>query len=347
MSSSLGAGVFLLLKLDFGKMRLLVVELKRMVANLEKSILATLAYFDIFDYPLSKAEVFTYLVNLSFLDKDFKDGEYPKVINYGLRVAENLDELAKKKKIGEEAGFYFLSGREEIVKVRRQRRLISLKKIKKAKRVIWWLRFIPWIKAIFICSDLGLLNARQNSDIDLLVIAPKNRIWSARFWSAGILKLLNLRPKDNFVKDKFCLSHFITEDNLNLERTKIGEGDIHLIYLLTYYLPIYAEENLWGRFVESNGWIEKYAPNFKYSQDITRFAIKPKLLWLKKLVRKFEFNGGEKLSKKIQLKVMPGILREMMNKGKRVIVNDKMLKLHSNDNRERIRRIWLEKISKL
>lgn len=310
------------------------------MSELQKSILKTLVYFDILDYPLNKDEVWNYLFVEMRLIASLRASD----------IKIGLDELCKQKKIDQKDGFYFLSDRDEIVEIRKQRCEISLKKIKKAQRVIWWLRFIPWTKAVFICSGLGLLNADEEADIDLLIITSRNKIWSARWWSAGILKLLNLRPKNGRMKDKFCLSHFITEDNLNLEQTKIQEDDMHLIYLLSYYLPLYFEDNLWQRFIEANSWIKKYLPNFSYPRDPSLPAVAQddiRVIWLKKLIRKLQFNWEEKLYKKIQLKIMPAILKQMMNQDKRVIVNDNMLKLHTNDSRQMVYEKWTQKYNEI
>jgi len=321
--------------------------------DIEQSIFKTLAYFDVFDYPLSIDEVFRYLFNLCDFSK--RSDVVEQEIRDIKEIKEIINSLVQNDKIGQKDDFYFLFGREEIIEIRKNRYEISLEKIKKARRVVWWLKFIPWIKAIFICSGLGLLNVEENADIDLLIITSKNRIWSARFWSAGILKILNMRPSEGNIKDKFCLSHFITEDNLNLWPTRLrpavlrdGQArqviDIHLIYLLTYYLPIYYEDNLWQKFIQANNWIKKYLANFKYGEKIERFIIRPQLIWLKKLICKIQFNWEERLYKKIQLNIMPKILKDMMNKDNRVIINNKMLKLHTNDCRKEIYDKWIKVI---
>ncbi len=335
--------------------------------NLQKSILATLAYFDLFDYPLTADEIWRWLINIHIANNtvvgsgkelEIRNGvgqqlELGREMAYnfdsGKEIKQELDELVKQSKVDKKNEFYFLPNRSEIVEIRKQRYQISLKKIKKAKRIIWLLRFIPWIKAIFICSSLGFFNAQEKSDIDLLIITSKNGIWSARFWSVGILKILGLRPGSNNVnKDKFCLSYFISEDNLNLEDTRINNFDIHLIYLLSYHLPLYFEDNLWQRFGESNKWIKRYLPNlhgFKHGL-YADFLIKPCLLWLKRLIRKSQFKWEEKLVKKFQLWYMPKALKEMANQGSRVIINDKMIKLHSNDKRQMVFEKWQEKLKR-
>ncbi len=302
---------------------------------MQENILKTLIYFDILDYPLVLQEVFRFLWNNKLSKISLKDVKF------------ELENLIKKNKVEEKDGFYFLKNRAEIVELRKKREKISLAKIKKAQRIARFLSCLPCIKAIFICSSLGLLNAKDEADIDFLIITQKNRIWSARFWSAGFLKLLGMRPNKKTTKDKICLSHFITEDNLSLMETKIFEDDIHLIYLLTYYLPVYVEEDLWHKFVGANLWIKKYVPNFNYSQEQERFIIKNRLVWLKQILRKIMLKGCEKIFKKFQLWYLPPILKQMMNQDKRVIMNNKMLKLHTNDEREKIYKKWKNKICDL
>ncbi len=301
--------------------------------KLQKSILATLAYFDLFDYPLTIDEIGKYLFVETRLIASLQDME------------SDLSVLINQNKINQKDDLYFLAGRERIVEIRKQRYQISLKKIKKARRVVWWLRFIPWIKAIFIGSSLGFFNAPQKSDIDLFIIVSRGGLWSARFWSVSFLKIFGLRPVSNARhENKFCLSYFVSEDNLNLWSTKIHESDIHLIYLLSHYLPLYFEDNLWQNFIKVNNWINQYLPNFSYGSEVEKFFIRPCLVWLKRIIQKSQFKWEEKLVKKIQLKIMPKILKDMANQDTRVIVNDQMLKLHSNDKRLLYYKMWQKRL---
>jgi hypothetical protein len=129
----------------------------------------------------------------------------------------------------------------------------------------------------------------------------------------------------------------VSEDNLNLENTAVGQPDVHLIYLLSQYLPIYSEDNLWLRFVAANSWIKNYLSNFNYNKEVERFLIKPRFLWWKKIIGQTQLSWEEAGYKKIQLKILPAVLKEMMgHDDKKVIINDRMLKLHSNDKREEI-----------
>lgn len=308
------------------------------MTTLEKSVLSVIVYFDMFDYPATLMEVWRWQIANRKSQIENEDGGL-------LEVREALDNL--KDKVESYQGFYFLRGRKEIVGLRQRRRMISLEKIKKARRVMRGLRFIPWVKAIFIGSSLGILNATENSDIDFLVITSKNRIWSARFFLAGALAIFGMRPKEGKTRDKFCLGYFLTEDDLNLEETKTGDSDICLGYLLAAYLPLYDEDNLWEKFWLENNWIKKQLPNFDFRIKTEKFLIKPRLIKAKRIVARTQFKWEEGLIKRFQLWKMPAILKEMANKDTRVIVNDRRLKLHSNDKRGYYNQLFEKKLHEL
>ena len=74
---------------------------------LRNSILATLAYYDILDFPLTLLEVNRYLINpgrLMWISNGI--GE----INL-FYIKKSLDRLVSSDLIGEKNGFYFLFGR--------------------------------------------------------------------------------------------------------------------------------------------------------------------------------------------------------------------------------------------
>ncbi len=288
---------------------------------MQENILVTLKYFDLFDYPLSKGEIWKWLF---FKGKAGRD-----------EFNRSLRRLVEDEAVVESDGYYFLAGRNGIIKIRKERELISFRKLEKAQRVARLLGLVPGVRMIAVVSNLGYLNAERDADIDLFIVTERNRIWSSRFWCVVLMKLLNQRPSRRTIKNKICLSYFVTEDKLNLEVTKVSIPDMHLIYLLSCNLLIYDEGEVWEKYIEENSWIGEYLPNFKYGFDERKFRIKPRLLWLKKIIGVTFLGFEQTMYKNIQLKKMAPELRELMNRGdKKVIINDGMLKLHSNDKRE-------------
>lgn len=293
-----------------------------METKAEKGFLLTLNYFDLFDYPLKKEELWQW----------WWQGEMERT-----RFEMVLDKMRQARLVGEKEGWYFLVGREEIVEKRKKRELISWRKIKKARRIARLLSLIPGLKMIAICSNLGYLNAEAGADIDLFIVSQSGWLWRTRFWAVALMKILGQRPSPRTIKDKICLSYFVSEDNLNLRKTALREPDVHLVYLLTQYWPLYSEDNLWGRFVTANSWVKEYLPNFNYNPELEAKIIKPSSRGFKKIRSGGRLAWTERWARAIQLKILPLILREAMGRSdKKVIINDGMLKLHSNDKREEI-----------
>lgn len=281
-------------------------------------ILSTLKYFNLFDYPLTLIEIKKWL---------FQDDEN------NLETIKN--KLEENPTIEQSEGFYFLKGREQIVNLRKQKYLYTQKKYKKRFKYIKLISYLPHVSGIFIVNNLAISNVDKQSDIDLLIISKKNKIWTTRFFTTSIIKLLGLRPNPNKSEDKICLSVYLTEDNLNLEKYKIGKNDIHFTYWVNQMIPVYNPGNIYQKFIQTNNWIKKDLPNsFEYSPPKTR-QIKNNLLKniSKNILSIFCF---EKLFKKIQLSILPNKLKNLMNKDTRVVVSDQILKFHDNDPRVEI-----------
>jgi len=82
---------------------------------LEQSIFKTLAYFDIADFPLTKEELYAFLW-------------MPPAIGYA-EFLEKINNISTSSYFLSKYGYYFLAGREEIVERRRERLIVSEKKL--------------------------------------------------------------------------------------------------------------------------------------------------------------------------------------------------------------------------
>lgn len=288
-------------------------------SEIKKSIIRALCFFDIFNYPLTEEEIWRY--------SDYKCDL--------ISVIKELDEMTQTKKIIEaRKGFYFLKGRQEIIDVRQARYNTTDKKIKKTIRFGKLLKFIPGIKMIAVSNQIGSHNMRESSDIDLFIITEKDRIWMTRFFCVFITKILGLRPTPKNQKDKICLSFFISEEDLDLEKYKFINNDVYFHYWLAGLVPIYDVYGLYRVLIEKNDWLIKFLPNWNMSSVAYRRDVGscPKNLYNKTFNYLFGLFSGS--YKKIQLKILPKELRNIMNKDTRVVINDKVLKLISNDRRE-------------
>ncbi|MCK4967574.1 MAG: hypothetical protein KAS12_00840 [Candidatus Aenigmarchaeota archaeon] len=310
--------------------------------NLTKSIFIPLTFFDLFNYPLTLLELWRYLyqpeknISLSGLEKFLEESDY------------------LHGKINKYNGYYCLSGREKILAIRQQRYSLDQLKIKRAKLISkLFIYLIPSIKMIAVVNDLAYSNAPQSSDIDLLIVTRNKQLFFTRFCCIIILKLLGLRPTKRNKQNKICLSFFLNERTMNLQsitlpvkgKTNFSIGDneelsdIYLIYWLAQVLPIYGKKT-YTSFWQSNQWIKQYLPN----------CLPTESLLLKKIPggnNLFSWIGYlfEPFCRWIELVILPTQLKKLAKQKIGVIINRRMIKLHSDDRRDYFRQQIIDRLN--
>nr|NCD01054.1 hypothetical protein [bacterium] len=290
--------------------------------DIEKAIVETMAFFDIFNYPLTAFEIWKYLK----IDLDYKEIFY------------SINKLIKKDILDKKNGFYFFKDRGCLVDIRKNRYFYTKRKIKIVKKWFKFFKFFINYEAIYIANVIGSNNLKDNGDIDLFIVSSHKKIWSTRFFLAFLGKFFNIRPKPGDEKDKLCFSFFIDEINLNLEKFKI-DNDLYFIYWVTGLIPLeLSDEKYFKKILKDNLWLKRYLPNYF------------KIFNLENLIEEdnlfgedfFNLNFFQKIIKKIQLKIFPKEITDNANKSKTIIIKDNVLKLHVTDRREFFYKKYLE-----
>lgn len=273
-----------------------------------------IAYFDMFDYPLTLNEIWRYLSLKSDL-------------------AEVMEAAGEAK-----SGFYFLPGREAIAAERLRRYNYADRKFKRARRLAKLYKFIPWIKLIAVGNLMGAHNLRQESDIDFFIITEQKRVWLTRFFCAAAARLLRLRPGPGRTKDKICLSFFVSEGGLDLSGLMFkNPPDIYFIYWLAGLTPLYDAGGVYEKLIAANGWLRGYLPNWRIKiSSPKRGAGRPLARFYRDAADLF-FGGLEPQFRRWQLKIMPPELKSLINLDKRVVADENVIKLHANDRRQEYR----------
>ncbi len=311
------------------------------LAPLERSIIKTLVYFDLLDYPLTATEVWKWLYRPEVPD----DARTLFHVSDSLENSTRLQELVSRRE-----GFYCLRGREDLIPERKRRNNRVDRQLRKTCRVVKLLRLFPSIRMIAIASSLSFGNVKETSDIDLFIVTKKNQIWMTRLFAAGSLKLLRQRPQPMPLPDRFCLSFFVSEDALNVEKAAFGSDDIVFQYYVQSFIPIYDPDGLYARFLKENAWYAKYLPNAYFEQGFLCEVGRPQwLVWWHRFFESISypfFHGP--LSDwycNLQLKILPDRLKSIANIDSRVIISDQMLKFHDKDNRQELRHKWQERLA--
>jgi hypothetical protein len=298
--------------------------------NLNKAIVSTIVFFDVFSYPLSVFEIFKYLQ----IDSSY------------FQVVLALENLEARNVISSKNSFYCLKGKEGNFEIRQKRYNYTKEKIKIAKRWSKIFKLFTGLKLIALSNSIGSYNLRERGDIDLFIVTKKNRIWTSRFVLAVIGKVFNLRPSPENEKDKLCLSFFVSDSNLHLQNyTK--ENDLYFLYWLVNLSSVYDEDSYLSKLLAENMWVKKYLPNYfkivnakndnKAYNDVEE---KEKLTFAKSKKNGFI----ENYLKKIQWKLFPKEIKDKANKNKEVLINDEVLKLHVLDRREYFYNQYLERM---
>lgn len=305
--------------------------------ELKKSILQTLAYFDIFSHPLTLGEISNWLWNY---------GQNLSIAS----LADGLTELKNNNLINEKFGYYFLGNKEEIIEIRRSRQLLVEEKMKIAVRASKILSFTPFLQAVFVCNTVSAFTPDEDSDIDVFVVVKSGRIWIARFLATFFLTIFGLRRTKKKIKNKICLSFYTTDDNLDFSGIKISEPDIYMCFWLTQLIPIFDKNNISQKIIEKNNWIKKYLPRAESFKTVSRWRIVPNFfskLVVQVLEKTWASGYGDLIEKQAKIiqknKMKMNSESEQNLQNNHVIINDSMLKFHEKDRREEYQNEWGEK----
>jgi len=214
----------------------------------KKAVLRTLAYADVFDYPLAVSEIWQFLIT-------------KKKTSLSI-VQKTLNLMVKQKKLATDSQFYFLSDRGQTVSKRLKREKSSLQKLKIANRVANCLKLIPTIKMVAVTGALAMNNSTQSDDIDLLIVTSKGRLWLARLLSVLLVELVSQRrrPGDQMVRNKICLNMFLDEVHLEVPQKEQNLFTAHEVCQLK---PLWDRQEIYQKFINQNQWFQKYLANWK------------------------------------------------------------------------------------
>lgn len=252
---------------------------------MEKAILKTLAYYDIFNFPLKAWEIHKWLISKS---ADLK------------QVEKALKLLIKKKQIKHQKDYYFLNGRSGLVKSRLERGAVSKAHLNTAKIVANLFKLIPWIKVVGISGSLSMMGSTKKDDIDLFIITSKNRIWVSRLMLILLTSLTGLRRSrhENLLSahGKICINLIL--DINSLEQSK---RNIYLAHEVLQMRLLWQKDQVYSNFLHANSWAFKFLPNWKSTVLEEKIPTKKNKLGQN---QNGLINILEKLSQKLQLKIM-------------------------------------------
>ena len=172
-----------------------------------QAVLATLAYFDLFDFPLRADEIENYLL---------KCESSPEIA-----LEDVLIKLLESREVDFCDGYFSLPGRggdhgtgrgEKLTKIRKEKEEISKVLWAKVEKYRFLLEGMPDVKMVAVCNNLAFGNATEKSDIDIFIVSERDRLYTARTFAAALTHFTGTRRHGNKIAGRFCLSFFADED---------------------------------------------------------------------------------------------------------------------------------------
>lgn len=211
----------------------------------ELAIIKVIAYYDVFNYPVTKKEI---LENL-----------FDSVTESTLE--NSISNLIQKKIIKTQDDFYFAQHFDtKFINQRIEANQLAQIMLPLARKYSARISKFPFIKGVFISGGLSKNYFHQQSDIDYFIITTKNRLWLCRTIFILYYKLLSKKKKEFF-----CLNYFISEADLTIpDRNQFVATEIATLMPMVNY-------DLYVQFLQTNNWYTSYFPQMpiRSSQEST------------------------------------------------------------------------------
>jgi hypothetical protein len=192
----------------------------------------TVAYADVFDYPLTADEIHRYLVGVSA----------------GRSAVRGLLGSHLPSVLSRTGRYFTLAGREATVETR---------KLRAARAVDYWrvavhygrrMSHWPFVRMVAVTGALAMDN-NADGDIDYLVITEPGRLWLCRALIVGLVRLAAVRGTE------LCPNYFLSERAMVLD-----ERNLFTAHEVTQMVPL-AGMTIYRQLRELNRWTDAFLPN--------------------------------------------------------------------------------------
>jgi hypothetical protein len=206
---------------------------QRVGTSIEQAVLRTVAYADVFDYPLTVAETHRYLVGVA---------APPAAVRAGLRrlVPERLTRRE---------GLYMLHGRGDLAETRRRRAADAAQLWPEAVRYGRVLAQLPFVRMVAVTGSLTRDNVESGSDIDYLVVTAAGHVWAGRGLTGVVRRAVHLRGI------RLCPNYVLSEQALLLR-----DRNLFTANELVQMVPL-AGHGVYRRMRQVNDWTAEFLPN--------------------------------------------------------------------------------------
>lgn len=227
-----------------------------MSASLSARVLATLAYSQVFRFPLRAEEVFSRLVGCAS-----KNSPQLKDV---LEALQHLQHLGLVKK---DHDLFYLPHTHQGENLSQKRKLghdNSKSKTHDVKQTLLpLLEKNHSIVGVFITGSVAVRAALGDDDIDLLVVSRPNQLWLARFVTllqtsgSGRRRPWHAGHSGKTVKNMWCFNMWLS---LNSLRVPTHKRNIYTAYEVLQARFVYGHPQVWRKWLTDNAWVADLLP---------------------------------------------------------------------------------------
>jgi hypothetical protein len=212
----------------------MLLQSKIHLNDCELAIIKVIAYYDVFNYPVTKKEIFEYANSELKMDD----------------LEHSLICLIEQGFIKTDHHFYFTPRLDfKFIEARVDANRLAEEMLPLAKNYCSKISKFPFIRGVFISGGLSKNYFHQQSDIDYFIITTKNRLWLCRTIFILYYKLLSKKKKEFF-----CLNYFISEADLTIpDRNQFVATEIATL------IPM-VNHTLYLQFLDTNDWYKSFFP---------------------------------------------------------------------------------------
>jgi hypothetical protein len=216
--------------------------------SLDAAITWTLAYADVFDYPLTAKEVHCYLVGT----------RVPLPV-----VKDRLDGGRLPAHVSRSGNYFTLSDREHLIETRRRRTRKAAEIWPGAIRLGRAIACLPFVRMVAVTGALSMNNVTDRDDIDYLIVTAEGRLWISR----AIIIQLVVKPAARRGTD-VCPNYILTE-----RAFATFDHDLFTAHEMVQMVNV-AGRSAYRRMYQLNDWVADFLPN-AYGRPRTAGDVSP------------------------------------------------------------------------
>lgn len=200
----------------------------------ERAVILTVAYSDVFDFPLTPVEIHRYLIGRVASPAAVQDG-LARGVRRGYLTA--ID------------GHVTLAGRAHLVERRAASATRAAALWEEARRYGRFIAELPFVRLVAVSGALAVDNVGPGADIDYFLVTESDRLWVCRALVVALVRWAARRGT------RLCPNYLVSERALALP-----DRNLFTAHELVQLVPL-AGFPVYRRLRRENAWTAAYLPN--------------------------------------------------------------------------------------